>query len=86
MLRVSAMANKSLSSTEAQSQLIDKLFDALSAIPPLLHCRKCGTELLHANATFFTLAGKEWTLPLPHCPQCDPNEETTKGIPVAGTQ
>jgi hypothetical protein len=80
------MANTSLSSTEAQSQLIDKLFDALSAIPPLLHCPKCGTELLHTNATFFTLAGKEWTVPVPHCPQCDLNEETTKGIPLAGTQ
>jgi hypothetical protein len=79
------MANTSLYSTEAQSQLIDKLFDALSAIPPLLHCRKCGTELLHANATFFTLAGKEWTLPLPHCPQCTSStKRRTKGIPVAG--
>ncbi|HXP42182.1 MAG TPA: hypothetical protein VN833_18155 [Candidatus Acidoferrales bacterium] len=38
------------------------------------------------NAMFFTLADKEWTVPVPHCPQCNPNEETTKGIPVAGTQ
>lgn len=80
------MANTSLSSTEAQSQLIDKLFDARSAIPPLLHCRQCGTELLHAECHVFTLADKEWTVPVPHCPQCDPNEEPTKGIPVAGTQ
>lgn len=75
------MANTSRSSTAAQSQLIDKLFDDLSVLPPLLHCRKCGAELLHANATFFTLAGKEWTLPLPHCPQCELNEETDKGHP-----
>jgi len=47
------MANTSLSSTEAQSQLIDKLFDARSAIPPLLHCRQCGTELLHAECHVF---------------------------------
>jgi hypothetical protein len=80
------MANTSLSSTEAQSQLIDKLFDALSAIPRLLQCPKCDTELLHTNATFFTLAGKEWTVPVPHCPQCDLSEETTKGIPLAGTR
>jgi hypothetical protein len=80
------MANTSRSSTEAQSQLIDKLFDDLSVLPPLLHCRKCGAELLHANATFFTLAGKEWNVPLPRCPQCDLKEETTKGSPVAGTQ
>jgi hypothetical protein len=78
------MANKSLCSTEAQSQLIDKLFDALSAIPPLVHCRKCGTELLHANATFSTLAGKEWTLALPRCPQCEVNKETTKCIHPRG--
>jgi hypothetical protein len=31
--------------------------------------------------TFFMLAGKEWTVPVPHCPQCDLNEETIRGIP-----
>jgi hypothetical protein len=80
------MANTSRSSTAAQSQPIDKLFDALSVTPPLLHCRKCGAELLHAHATFSTLAGKEWTLALPRCPQCELNKETTKCTPVAGTQ
>jgi hypothetical protein len=50
-------------------------------MPPLLHCRKCSTEVLYTNATFFMLAGKEWTVAVPHCPQCDLNEETIKGIP-----
>jgi hypothetical protein len=58
----------------------------LSAMPPLIHCRKCGAELLHANATFFTVAGKECTVPVPHCSQCDPNEEMTEIIPAASTQ
>lgn len=75
------MANTSRSSTAALSQLIDELLDDLSAMPPLLHCRKCSTEVLYTNATFFMVAGKEWTVPVPHCPLCDLNEETIKGIP-----
>jgi hypothetical protein len=79
------MANTSRSSTAALSQLIDELLDDLYAMPPLLHCRKCSAEVLYTNATFFMLAGKEWTVPVPHCPLCDLNGDD-KGHPAAGRQ
>jgi hypothetical protein len=31
---------------------------------------KCGTELLHLDATFFSDGGKVWTLPVPFCSTC----------------
>ena len=52
------MAITSLSSTAAQSQLIDELLDDLSAMPTLLHWRKSSGELLYTNATFLRLPAR----------------------------
>ena len=52
------------------SESVEELFDTLSALPRLTRCRKCGTELLHVDVTFFSYGGKVWTLPLPFCSYC----------------
>jgi len=58
------------------SESVKKLFDALSALPRLTHCQKCGTELLHVDATFFSCGGeKVWNLPLPFCSNCNREED-----------
>jgi hypothetical protein len=49
---------------------VAQLFDTLSTLPRLTHCGKCGDELLHLDATFFSYRGKAWTLPLPFCTFC----------------
>jgi hypothetical protein len=53
------------------SESVAKLSDVLSALPRLTHCQKCGTELLHVDAMFFSDGGKVWTLPLPFCTACN---------------
>jgi len=59
------------------SKSVKKLFDALSALPRLTHCQKCGTELLHVDATFFSYEGeKVCNLPLPFCSKCCRDEAT----------
>src|SRR6266567_4384182 len=71
----SVMANNSSRSIIVRSESVEELFDALSALPPLIHCRKCGTELLHVDATFFSSSGNVWTLPLPFCSNCAREEQ-----------
>jgi len=68
------MANHSSHSIIVPSESVEELFDALSALPRLTRCRKCGTELLHVDATFFPPSGKVWTLPLPFCSKCNREE------------
>jgi hypothetical protein len=58
------------------SEIIDELFDTLSAQPPLIYCPKCRNKLLHVHATFFSDSGKSWTLPLPICGNCEPPQVT----------
>ncbi len=38
-------------------------------------CRKCGTKLLHLDATFFSYSGKVRKLPLPYCANCGRAED-----------
>jgi len=52
------MVNQSLSTSSTVVRSVEELFDALSAPPPLVHCRKCGSRLLQMNATFFFYGGK----------------------------
>jgi hypothetical protein len=68
------MVNKSLSISSTVVQSVEELFDALSALPPLVHCRRCGSRLLQMNATFFSYGGKVWNLPLPVCTTCEPTQ------------
>lgn len=72
------MANYSSRSIVAPTGSPEKLFDALSGQPPLTDCRKCGTALLHMDATFFSSTGKVWTLPLPFCSNCARKERVPK--------
>jgi hypothetical protein len=55
------MVNKSLSISSTAVQSVEELFDVLSALPPLVPCRKCGSRLMQRNATFFSYGGKVWT-------------------------
>ena len=64
------MVNKSPSISSTVVQSVEELFDALSALPPLVHCRKCGSRVLLMNATFFSYGGKVWNLWLPVCTNC----------------
>jgi len=57
---------------------VEELFTVLSAMPSMTHCRKCGSELLHVDATFFLYSGKTWTLPLPFCSRCNDVEDCMK--------
>ena len=68
------MVNKSLSVSSTPVQTVEELYDALSALPPLVHCRKCGSRLRQMNATFFSCGGKMWKLPLPVCTKCEPTQ------------
>jgi hypothetical protein len=68
------MVHKSLSVSSTVVQTVEELFDALSALPPLVHCRKCGSRLLQRNATFFSYGGRVWNLPLPVCTKCEPTQ------------
>lgn len=54
------------------SKVIDQLFDTMSALQPLIYCRKCCTKLLQVHATFCSDSGKSWTLSLPVCKNCEP--------------
>jgi hypothetical protein len=64
------MATNHCQSIIVPSESVAELFAALSALPRLTRCRKCGTELLHLDATFFSDGGKVWTLPVPFCSTC----------------
>lgn len=68
------MANNSSRSIVVPSESVAELFDALSGLPRLTNCRKCGTALLHVDATFFLPSRKVWTLPLPFCWNCNREE------------
>lgn len=58
------------------SNAVQELFDTLSALPRLTHCRKCNSELLHVDATFFSYGGETvWNLPLPFCSNCAEREK-----------
>lgn len=72
------MENKPLSVSSAvkATQPVDELFDILSAAPVQIHCRNCGTKLLHIQTTFFSDSGKLWTLALPLCTNCEPLQAT----------
>jgi hypothetical protein len=72
------MAKNGSRSIVVPSESVEELFDALSALPRLTRCRKCGTELLHVDATFFSCGGKVWTLPLPFCSNCAGKERVAK--------
>ncbi len=65
------MAKSNPRSIVVPSTSAEKLFAALSAMPRITHCRKCGHELLHVDATFFALSGQSLTLPLPFCSKCN---------------
>jgi hypothetical protein len=69
------MLHKSRSTPVVPSKSVEEIFDTLAALPPLLRCKECGSELLHLDTTFFSEQGKAWTLPLPVCPNCDGKEE-----------
>lgn len=72
------MENKllSVSSAVKATQSVEELFEILSAARPLIHCRSCGTKLLHMQATFILDSGKLWTLALPICTNCEPPQAT----------
>jgi hypothetical protein len=78
------MANHSSRSIIVPSESVEELFDALSALPRLTRCRKCGTELLHVDATFFASSGKVWTLPLPFCSNCARKERKRRTNHILG--
>jgi hypothetical protein len=61
------------SSTDGRFDVRD-LFDKLSALAPQIDCPRCGFELMHYGATFFSAEAQErevWTLALPFCARCD---------------
>ncbi len=74
------MAKNGSQSIIVPSESVEGLFDALSALPRLTRCRKCGTELLHVDATFFSNGGKVWTLPLPFCSNCARKEHVARNV------
>jgi hypothetical protein len=61
---------------------VEDLFDTLSDLPSPVRCNRCGSELLHLDATFFSTGGKVWTVPLPVCPKCDLKEDLAHFIPL----
>lgn len=71
-----------ISSAVISVKTVDELFDALSTLPPLICCQKCGTKLLHANAIFVSTSGKVWTLPLPVCTNCEPSKAGSYATPL----
>jgi ribosomal protein S27AE len=72
------MAKSNPESIVVPSTSVEKLFATLSAMPRITHCRKCGYELLHVDATFFTLSGQSLTLPVPFCSKCNRVEELAR--------
>ncbi len=68
------MVKKSLSVSSTVVQTVEELLDELSALPPLVHCRKCGSRLLQMNSTFFSCGGKMWKHPSPVCTECEPTQ------------
>ena len=77
------MGNKpSVSSTVSPTQSVEEFFDSLSALPPFIHCRQCGSKLLHVDITFLSEGGKAWTLPLPSCPKCEPLKVSLEGADI----
>ena len=52
-------------------QNVKDLFNELSLRLPANECLKCGSELMHLEAMFFSLGSVQtWTIPLPFCPKC----------------
>jgi hypothetical protein len=74
------MANNTSRSVVVPSDSVEELFNALSALPRLTHCRKCGTALLHVDAIFSSPSGKVWTLPLPYCLNCNREEAVATNV------
>jgi hypothetical protein len=64
----------SVSSRVIPTESVEELLDTLSALPPVIDCRQCGSKLLHLGATFLSEGGKVWTLALPVCPKCEPSQ------------
>jgi hypothetical protein len=58
---------------------LKEFLDNLSALPSPERCRKCGSKLMHVDATLFSSGEKFWTLPVPVCPRC---EDVSKFMPA----
>jgi hypothetical protein len=66
--------------SENPDSAVHNLFEALASEPPRAACLKCGSKMMHLDATFFSPgpSGKVWTVPLPVCPKCDLKEDTAR--------
>ena len=69
------MAKSNPQSIVVPSMSVEKLFEALFALPRLTSCHNCGTSLLHVDVTFVFSGGRVWILPLPFCSKCNRVEE-----------
>jgi hypothetical protein len=56
-------------------QSVREFFDEPSVLPPLTHCTKCETKLLHVDVTFLSSGGRVWVLPSPFCTACNRKED-----------
>ena len=65
------MAKSKSQSIIVPSLSVEKLFNALSALPRLTSCDNCGTRLLQLDVTFVSSGGRVWILPLPFCSRCN---------------
>jgi hypothetical protein len=52
------MGKESLSISSTVVQSVEELLDTLSALPPLVHCRKCRSRLLANERHIFLVWGK----------------------------
>jgi hypothetical protein len=71
-----------MSQSNIQSEL-DKFCDRIST-NPCFQCPRCGSNMMHLKATFFTTGpdGKMWAVPLPVCPKCDLKADTAGFVPT----
>src|ERR1700676_331222 len=60
---------------------VEHLFKRLSAKPSPAQCRKCSSQLMQLDTTFFSSGGKIWTVALPVCPRCELKDDTARFIP-----
>jgi len=53
---------------------IKKFLDLQSSGPlPSIQCERCGSTMEYSDAHFWLYETQmQWTIPLPHCPACDP--------------
>jgi len=65
---------KSCSISVSPSQFAERILEVLSTLPPLLHCKKCGSKVIHRDATL-SYNGKVSKIQLPICPKCSPEDE-----------